>query len=99
LPGSFNERLYSLTGGVASYELDLFGKVRDLTRAARDQYLATRSGRDALQITLVAAIANQYLALSADKALIAVAEQTLATGEESVAVTRLRFNAGVDDEL
>jgi multidrug efflux system outer membrane protein len=99
LAGSFNQRIYSLTGGVASYELDLFGKVRDLTRAARDQYLATKAGRDALQITLVAAIANQYLALSSDQALIAVAEQTLATGEESVAVTRQRFDSGVDDEL
>jgi outer membrane protein, multidrug efflux system len=99
LVGTFNEQFYSLTAGVASYELDLFGKVRDLTRAARDQYLATKAGRDALQITLVAAIANQYLALSSDQALIAVAEQTLATGEQSVAVTRQRFDSGVDDEL
>ncbi|HSZ52112.1 MAG TPA: efflux transporter outer membrane subunit [Caulobacteraceae bacterium] len=99
LAGSFNERLYSLTGGVASYELDLFGKVRDLTRAARDQYLATKAGRDALQITLVASIANQYLTLSADQALIVVAEETLASGEDSVAVTRQRFNSGIDDEL
>ena len=97
--GSYNQKLYSLTGGVASYELDLFGKIRDLTHAARDQYLATKAGRDALQITLVAAIANQYLALSADKALIGVAQQTLASGEESVAVTRQRFESGVDGEL
>jgi len=65
--GNYNTQLYSLTGGIASYELDLFGKVRDLTRAARDQYLASRAGRDALQITVVAGVANQYLALSADQ--------------------------------
>ncbi len=97
--GSFDQGLYSITGGISAYELDLFGKVRDLTRAARDQYLASRAGRDALQITVVAGVANQYLALSADKALIAVARQTLSTGEESVAVTRRRFNSGIDDEL
>ncbi len=97
--GSFEQSLYSVTGGIASYELDLFGKIRDLTRAARDQYLASRAGRDALQITVVAGVANQYLALSADKALIAVARQTLSSGEESVAVTGRRFNSGIDDEL
>ena len=97
--GNYNTQLYSVTGGVSSYELDLFGKVRDLTRAARDQYLASRAGRDALQITVVAGVANQYLALSADQDLIAVARQTLASGEESVGVTRRRFNSGIDDEL
>jgi multidrug efflux system outer membrane protein len=97
--GSFNEKLYSLTGGVAAYELDLFGKVRDLTRAARDQYLASREGRDALQITVVAAVANQYLTLASDEALIAVARRSLASGEASVAVTKRRFDSGVDDEL
>jgi multidrug efflux system outer membrane protein len=99
LAGSYNQTLYSVTGGVAAYELDLFGKVRDLTRAARDQYLASQAGRDALQITVVAGIANQYLALSADQALIAVARQSLASGEASVAVTRQRFDSGIDDEL
>jgi multidrug efflux system outer membrane protein len=99
LAGAFDEQLYSVSGGVASYEVDLFGKVRDLTRAAREQYLASQAGRDALQITVVAGVANQYLALSADQALIAVARQTLAAGEESVAVTKQRFDTGVDDEL
>ncbi len=97
--GNYTERLYSVTGGISAYELDLFGKVRDLTRAARDQYLASKAGRDALQITVVAGVANQYLALSADEALIAVARQSLASGEESVAVTRRRFDSGIDDEL
>ncbi len=97
--GRSTERLYSLTGGVASYELDLFGRVRDLTRAARDAYLASRAGRDALQITIVAGVADQYLTIPSDQALIAVARRALASGEESVAVTRLRFQSGVGDEL
>jgi multidrug efflux system outer membrane protein len=99
LAGSYNAQLYSVTGGVASWELDLFGKVRDLARAAREQYLASKAGRDALQITVVAGVADQYLTLSADQALIGVARQQLASGEESVAVTRRRFESGVDDEL
>jgi outer membrane protein, multidrug efflux system len=99
LGGAYNEQYYSLNAGVSSYEVDLFGKVRDLTRAARDQYLASQAGRDALQITVVAGVANQYLALSADQALIAVARRSLASGQESVAVTQQRLDAGVDDEL
>jgi multidrug efflux system outer membrane protein len=99
LTGSYNQKLYSATAGIASWELDLFGKVRDLTRAARDQYLASQAGRDALQISVVAGVADQYLTLSSDQALIAVAQKSLASGEASVAVTRRRFESGVDGEL
>ena len=54
--------------GVSAYQLDLFGKVRNLTRAAQDQYFATQAARDAAQITLVSEVASDYLTLGADRA-------------------------------
>jgi multidrug efflux system outer membrane protein len=101
-PGSsatYNERLYSLTAGVSAYQLDLFGKVRNLTRAAQDQYFATRQARDAAQITLISEVAADYLAVGSDRALLKIAQNTLTSGTESLKVTQLRFAAGTDSQL
>ena len=95
----YNERLYSLTAGVSAYQLDLFGKVRNLTRAAQDQYFATRQARDAAQITLVSEVAADYLAVGSDRALLKIAQDTLVSGTESLKVTQRRFAVGTDSEL
>ncbi|HEY2482272.1 MAG TPA: efflux transporter outer membrane subunit [Caulobacteraceae bacterium] len=97
--GTFNERLYSLTAGFTAWQLDLFGKVRDLTRAAQEQYFATREARDAAQITLVSEVAADYLTLGADRALLAIAQDTLTSSRDTLLVTQHRFDAGVASEL
>jgi multidrug efflux system outer membrane protein len=97
--GVYNEKLFSLTAGVSSYQLDLFGKVRDLTRAAQDRYFATREARDAAQITLVQEVAVEYLAVGSDRALLQIAQDTLKSATASLEVTTQRLRAGVDSEL
>ncbi|MDB5428318.1 MAG: transporter [Phenylobacterium sp.] len=97
--GFFNERLYTLTGGFSAYQLDLFGRVRNLTRAAQDQYFATRQARDAAQITLVSEVAADYLILGSDRALLQIAEDTLKNGTETLKVTTYLFENGIDTEL
>ena len=97
--GQVNERVYSLTAGVSAYQLDLFGKVRNLTRAAQDQDFATREARDAAQITLVSEVASDYLAVGYDRALLQIAEDTLKSGTETLGVITNRFHEGVDSEL
>lgn len=97
--GSFDERLYSLTGGFTAYQLDLFGRVRNLTRAAQEQYFATRQARDAAQISLVSEVAANYLILGADRALLQIARDTLKNGTETLKVTIYLFENGIDTEL
>jgi multidrug efflux system outer membrane protein len=97
--GEFDEHLYSLTAGTSAYELDLFGKVRDLTRAQQQRYFATQQARDAAQIALVSEVAGDYLTLGADRALLGVAQDTLQSASESLAVTQQRFDTGVDSGL
>ncbi|MEO8526719.1 MAG: TolC family protein, partial [Caldimonas sp.] len=70
---------YAVGLAVTGYELDLFGRVHDLSEAALDQYLATAETRKAVQISLVGSVATAYLALLADDELLAVTRQTLAT--------------------
>jgi multidrug efflux system outer membrane protein len=79
---------------VTAYELDLFGRVRSLSDAALAQYLATEEARRAVQISLVATVANTYLALQADEEALRVTQQTLATREEGRKLIQLRFDNG-----
>jgi len=90
---------YSLGAGVSAYELDLFGKLRNLSRAALDQYFSTRETRDAAQITLVGEVAADYLSLAADRSLLKIAQDTVASGGKTVDITLARHAAGVASGL
>jgi multidrug efflux system outer membrane protein len=98
-PGVYNERVYSLSGGFSAWQLDLFGKLRDSTRAALETYFANREARDAAQITLISEVATDWLTLGSDRALLAIAENTLKSGEATVSLTRSRFSSGVASDL
>ena len=87
--------LYQSGFSVTAFELDLFGRVRNLSQAALAQYLATEEARKSAQISLVSSVANVYLQLLADEELLAITQQTLATRQESLRLTQLRFDNGV----
>ncbi|XID74414.1 AdeC/AdeK/OprM family multidrug efflux complex outer membrane factor [Alkanindiges sp. WGS2144] len=91
--------VYSVGLGVTAYELDFFGRIRNLRDAALDSFLATRSARDATQISLIGQIAQAWLAISYDTAKLRLAEQTLKTQEEAYRLNRRRFEVGIDSEL
>jgi len=84
---------------VSSFELDLFGRVRNLSEAALAQYLATEEARKTTQISLIASVANAYLQLLADEELLTLAQRTVQTREESDKLTQLRFENGVVSRL
>lgn len=90
---------YNAGFSVTAWELDFFGRVASLKEAALAQYLASEEARKAAQISLVAAVASAYLNLLADEELLALTRQTLATREESLKLTRLRFDNGASSEL
>jgi outer membrane protein, multidrug efflux system len=91
----------SYTAGLAmaSWELDFFGRVAALKDAALAQYLASEEARRTAQTSLVAAVANGWLALQADEELLALTQKTLATREDSLRLTKLRFDSGVASAL
>ncbi|MFC4929959.1 efflux transporter outer membrane subunit [Massilia sp. GCM10023247] len=93
------QSIYQAGLGVSAFELDLFGRVRNLSQAALSQFLATEEARRTTQISLVASVANTYLTLLADDELLDITRQTLKTREESDRLTRLRFENGVVSKL
>jgi multidrug efflux system outer membrane protein len=84
---------------VTSYEVDLFDRLRSQTDAAFAQYLASSEASKAAQISLIGAVANSYFALQADSALLDLAQQTLATREDSARLIQLRFDKGASSQL
>lgn len=82
-----------------SFELDFFGRVKNLSDAALGQYLATEEARKTAQILLVATVANAYLALLGDVEQLALTQQTLASRQSSLDLTKLRFDNGIASEL
>lgn len=83
----------------SAWEIDLFGRLASLSDAARAQVLASEEGTRAAQIALVASVASAWLNLIADEELLTLTEQTLATREESLRLTKLRFDNGAASEI
>ncbi len=92
---SFQEHEYSASLGTSAYELDLFGRVRSLTKAALETYLATEEARRASQITIISEAADDYLTLSADQAILQSARDTQTSGAASLDVAQKRFEHGI----
>lgn len=85
--------------GTTSFEIDFFGRIRSLNEEALQQYFATEEARRTAQIALIAEVANAYLALLADRELLALTEATLDTQQESFDLTSTRFQQGLATQL
>ena len=91
--------VYMVGIGVSGWELDFFGRVAALKDVALANYLATEEARKAAQISLIAAVSSTWLQLKTDTELLALAERTLGTREQSLRLTRLRFDNGASSAL
>jgi multidrug efflux system outer membrane protein len=82
-----------------SFEVDLFGKVRSLSHAALEQYFAQQETQRNAQLALVAEVANAYLALASDRQSYKLADDTLASQQDSFTITQDRYRLGAATEL
>src|SRR5690606_936601 len=89
---------YSATFGV-SWELDLFGRLRSLRDQALEEFFASEAAQRSAQISLVASVANAWLTLQADLALLQVTNDTLKAYDESLGLTQRSFDVGVASAL
>ncbi|MCB1825690.1 MAG: efflux transporter outer membrane subunit [Candidatus Competibacteraceae bacterium] len=82
-----------------SFELDLWGKLRSATKAARAQLLATEEAKRTVILSLVSRLANSYVQLLDYDKQLTITQATLQTRGESVRINGLRFKAGLISEL
>ena len=91
--------LYTVGIGVAAFELDLFGRVRNLSDAALQQYLATEEARRGTQLSLIAEVVGVWLGLASDQDQLRLAESALNTYERTLDLTVQRHALGATSAL
>jgi outer membrane protein, multidrug efflux system len=101
----YKEQQFQSTGNFlaltadASFQLDLFGKLRRETEAARAQVLATEMARRTVVLTLVSDVASDYFALLELDLQLKISQDTVKTQTDAVKLTNLRLNHGVATKL
>ena len=98
-PRSQDGHSYSASLGLSAYEVDLFGRVRSLKNAAIESFFAEHENRNAVQISLIAAIATQWLTLASDQDQLRLAQQTLAGRRDALTIAQGQANIGVLSDL
>ena len=82
----------------ASWELDIFGRMRNAKKQAQALYAQSRDYKQAVRTQLIASIANTYYTLLMLDEQLALSEQTATAWKETVASARALMNAGRYDE-
>jgi multidrug efflux system outer membrane protein len=82
----------------ASYEIDLWGRVRRATEAARAGLLASEEARRTVVMTLVSSVAEAYIELRALDEQLEIGRRTLDSRREALRLQKARFEGGVAAE-
>ena len=91
--------IYSAGLGVAAFEVDLFGRVRNLSESALQQFFAQEQARRSVQLSLISEIAGAYLTLAADIESQRVAQATLEAQQASYDLVQKRYELGAVSAL
>ena len=83
----------------ASWELDVFGRVRWSVEAAEANIAAAEESRSDVLVTLLADVARNYVELRGFQYRLVIAQENIAAQEESLEIARARFQAGVTSAL
>ncbi len=83
----------------ASYEIDLWGKLRGATEVARANLFASEAARDTVKNTLTAQVAQGYFALLALDAQLETSHRTEQTRQDALKLQQLRMKSGVTSEF
>ncbi|MDI6007887.1 multidrug transporter [Pseudomonas sp. MDMC224] len=91
--------VYQVGLGLAEYEVDLFGRVRNLSESALETYLATEEATRATQISLIAEVIQAYLTRDGALRRKALVEQTLDSRLASLELVSRRREVGAATAL
>ncbi|SHI21660.1 efflux transporter outer membrane subunit [Pollutimonas bauzanensis] len=92
-------RYYQAGVGMTAFELDFFGRVKNLSEAAYQQYLATAQATRTVHINLVAQVAEAYFRLRTAQQLDTLMQKTLESRQNTYALVKARYDAGVASAL
>ena len=90
---------YSASAAMASYELDLFGRIRNLNEQALQSYFQTQAAQRTAQMTVITEIAQTWLSLGASKDLLKLAQETYDSQSESLKLIQQSYELGASSML
>lgn len=90
---------YQVGLGLTAFELDFFGRVRQLSEAALHEYLATEEASRIVRMNLIAQVAQAYWALCALNEQSVLANNILAGRQQTLSWMKQRFDAGASSVL
>jgi multidrug efflux system outer membrane protein len=88
-----------LLGLGLTWEVDIWGRIRRQTEAARAELLATEWAQRAVLVTVISQVASAYFTMRSLDDELAIAQRTLASRQKSLRLTQLRLEQGVDTRL
>lgn len=88
-------RVYEAQLGLASYELDLFGRIRSTNESALNDYLATEEAYAIVRSALIAETTNAYLQYLADQKLLSLTKKTLDAQLQTYRILKESLDKGV----
>ncbi|KQO07828.1 efflux transporter outer membrane subunit [Sphingomonas sp. Leaf242] len=97
--GSGRIDIYSANVGVSAWEIDLFGRIRNLTQAQQEAYFAAEENRNAAQVSLISETATAWLTMAADQDRLKIAQDTERAFGQTLKLTQDRFRIGIASEL
>lgn len=92
---SRTSRTASLDVGITSWELDLFGRVRSLKDQALESWLSMNETQRSTRLSLVAEVATDWLTVAAYQQRLALAQETLASQQQTLLLTQRKHALGV----
>ena len=90
---------YTQAGLSLAWDLDLWGRVRRLTEAARAQYLATEEARHGVILSLIADVMTSYFGMREQDLELQIAQQTREAAQQSLRLMQLRQERGAASGL
>jgi multidrug efflux system outer membrane protein len=97
--GADRDVSYVEAGFDLGWELDVWGRLRRLSEAARAEYLATDAARHAVVTTLVGDVIESYLVLRALDLELEIAHRTRDVATDSLRLTETRYERGIGTAL
>jgi multidrug efflux system outer membrane protein len=98
-PGSDDPYNFSSAGLTVGWEIDVWGRVRNLTAAADADWRASEADRRATVLSVVGAVVSGYVTLLTLDEQLATSEQTLASRQQALSVFEKRYRGGVISKI
>lgn len=93
------ETIYRANVGLTNYEVDFFGRIQSLKKAALEDYFATINAKNLIEISLIAEVANAYIQLALDLEILEIANNNLEILTQKEKLISLRHQKGLASKI